>query len=85
MEAAYGLAITLAMLMTTGLLSQYLIFKRIKGFWIVILLLVYLTLEGSFFIANAVKFSHGAWVSLMISVFLMLVFRRLLSPRAHCF
>ena len=67
MEAAYGLAITMAMLMTTYLLSQYLILKRIKGFWIICLLLVYLSLELSFFVANVVKLTHGGWVSLLIS------------------
>jgi len=71
MEAAYGLAITLAMLMTTYLLSQYLILKRIKSFWIILLLIVYLSLELSFFVANVVKFTHGGWVSLMISVFII--------------
>ncbi len=73
MEAAYGLAITLAMLMTTYLLSQYLILKRIKGFWVIILLVVYLSLEFSFFTANVVKFTHGGWVSLLISLVLILI------------
>ena len=73
MEAAYGLAITLAMLMTTYLLSQYLILKRIKSFWVILLLLVYLTVEISFFVANVVKFTHGGWVSLVISVLIMTV------------
>jgi len=73
MEAAYGLAITLAMLMTTYLLSHYLILKRIKSFWIVLLLLVYLSLELSFFVANVVKFTHGGWVSLMICALIMIV------------
>lgn len=73
MEAAYGLAITLAMLMTTYLLSQYLILKRVKTFWIIVLLLVYLALELSFFVANVVKFTHGGWVSLFICSIIILV------------
>jgi KUP system potassium uptake protein len=73
MEAAYGLAITLAMLMTPYLLSQYLILKRVKSFWVILLLLVYLTVEISFFVANVVKFTHGGWVSLVISVLIMTV------------
>jgi KUP system potassium uptake protein len=73
MEAAYGLAITLAMLMTTYLLSQYLITKRVNRFWIGLLLLVYISLEFSFFIANVVKFTHGGWVSLLISIALMTI------------
>ena len=73
MEAAYGLAITLAMLMTTYLLSHYLISKRIKSFYIIVLLLVYLSIEISFFIANVVKFTHGGWVSLLICGLIMVV------------
>jgi KUP system potassium uptake protein len=73
MEAAYGLAITLAMLMTTYLLSHYLISKRIKSFYIIVLLLVYLSIEISFFIANVVKVTHGGWVSLLICGLIMLV------------
>lgn len=73
MEAAYGLAITLAMLMTTYLLSHYLILKRIKSFYIIVLLLVYLSIEISFFIANVVKFTHGGWVSLLICGLIMVV------------
>ncbi len=73
MEAAYGLAITLAMLMTTYLLSQYLILKRVKPYWVILLLVVYLTVEISFFIANVVKFTHGGWVSLVISMIIMAV------------
>lgn len=73
MEAAYGLAITLAMLMTTSLLANYLTFKRIKTAWVLVLLIVYGALEFSFFIANAVKFTHGGWVSLLMSVVIILV------------
>lgn len=73
MEAAYGLAITLAMIMTTGLLANYLTFKRIKTSWVILLLVVYGALELSFFIANAVKFTHGGWVSLLMSVVIIIV------------
>lgn len=73
MEAAYGLAITLAMLMTTYLLSQFLILKRIRTFWVIILLITYLAIELSFFVANVVKFTHGGWVSLVICCFIILV------------
>jgi KUP system potassium uptake protein len=73
MEAAYGLAITLAMLMTTFLLSQYLVLKRVNKVWIVLLLLVYLSLEISFFIANIVKFTHGGWVSLVICIVIIVI------------
>lgn len=67
MEAAYGLAITLTMLMTTILMSYYLYVKRYAPWGIVLFLVVYLLIEGSFLIANLAKFTHGGWVSLLIS------------------
>lgn len=66
MEAAYGLAITLTMLMTTLLMSYYLYTHRTNMWLIVLFLVVYLGIEGSFLIANLLKFTHGGWVSLLI-------------------
>lgn len=66
MEAAYGLAITITMLMTTLLLTFYLITR--KATWMVIapFLVIYLGIELSFLVANLTKFSHGGFVSLII-------------------
>lgn len=66
MEAAYGLSITITMLMTTILLSYYLYIKRLPRWAIACFLMVYLTIEPSFLIANLHKFSHGGWVTLLI-------------------
>ncbi len=66
MEAAYGLAITLTMLMTTLLMAYYLYIKKFNMWGVVLFLVVYLTIEGAFLIANLVKFSHGGWVSILI-------------------
>lgn len=66
MEAAYGLAITLTMLMTTLLMSYYLYAKRYYPWGIVLFLVVYLAIELSFLVANLIKFTHGGWVSLII-------------------
>lgn len=70
MEAAYGLAITLTMLMTTVLLSYWL-YKRVHhraGDWFIVggFLVQYLVVEGAFLVANLIKFPHGGWVSLLI-------------------
>jgi KUP system potassium uptake protein len=76
MQHAYGLAIILTMLMTTTLLTYYLILKRYNPFFIVTCLLVYLFIEGSFLIANLHKFLEGGWITLMIAsilVFVMIV------------
>jgi KUP system potassium uptake protein len=66
MEAAYGLAITLTMLMTTLLMSYYLYTKKYQAWGVVLFLTVYLGIEGSFLVANLIKFPHGGWVSLLI-------------------
>jgi KUP system potassium uptake protein len=66
MEAAYGLSITITMLMTTLLLVNYLRFRRVHMVYIVFFLLVYLSIEGSFLIANLYKFTHGGWLTLLI-------------------
>ena len=66
MEAAYGLAITLCMLATTILFSNYLISKRISPWLIWLFLLSYSSLEIAFLIANLSKFPHGGFVTLII-------------------
>ena len=73
MEAAYGLSITIAMLMTTILLSVYL--KKIKypNYLVVIFLVIYLTIEGIFFTGNMLKFLHGGWVTVVIGLILFTV------------
>ncbi|MEB3387307.1 KUP/HAK/KT family potassium transporter [Flavobacterium psychrophilum] len=67
MEAAYGLAIVLCMIMTTILLTYFMILKRISWFIIAPLILLYLVIEFSFLIANLDKFPHGGYVTLIIA------------------
>ncbi len=73
MEAAYGLSITLTMIMTTLLLSYYLFQQGVYHKLIVLLLIVYLTIEGSFLIANLHKFSHGGWFTILLATVFFLV------------
>lgn len=73
MEGAYGLAISLTVIITTLLLAAYMYLKRVKPIWIVLFMTVYLIIEGSFFIANLSKFTHGGYVSLIIGGLLFLV------------
>ncbi len=73
MEHAYGLAIILCMIMTTILLNFYLIMKRVKLYFIMPLIAIYLAIEISFLIANLKKFSHGGYVTLLIALVLILV------------
>ena len=67
MEAAYGLAIVLCMIMTTTLLGYYMVMKRYNKFLILLVVAVYFTIEFSFLIANMSKFMHGGYVSLIIA------------------
>jgi len=66
MEAAYGLTINLGMLMNTTLFSFYLFTHRVSRQWVLLYLLVYLTVESSFLVANLDKFPHGGYVSFVI-------------------
>ncbi len=79
MEAAYGLAITITMLMTTVLLGFYLRHKGVAK-WIVTLFMVsFLILESVFLVSNMFKFKHGGWYTLLLAGIVcgvMLVWRR---------
>ena len=56
MTAAYGFSITIAMLMTTVLMFFFLRYRQHLPLWLVIIIVsIFLTVETSFFIANAVK------------------------------
>lgn len=78
MEAAYGLAITVTMLMTTVLLTFYLRRRGASRWLCGMFLLFFASLEGVFFIANMFKFMHGGWFTLLIAGavgFVMIVWR----------
>lgn len=67
MEAAYGLAITITMLMTTLLLAFYLHQKRVNRLLVALFALTFLVIEAGFFTANLFKFMHGGWYTLLIA------------------
>ncbi len=68
MEAAYGLSITICMIMTSLLFSYYMFVKRVPIIWIVGYLAVYLTIEFSFLWANLVeKFVEGGVVTIIVA------------------
>ncbi len=66
MEAAYGLAITLTMIMTTILFSYYLYMKRVNLYIVIAFMLLYLFIEGMFLGANLLKFTHGGWFTILV-------------------
>ena len=79
MESAYGLAITVTMLMTTLLISVYLNRIRKKGVLSFLVLGVFGLIEGIFFISSLGKFKHGGYVTVILTLlllFLMLIWYR---------
>lgn len=73
MEAAYGLAIIICMLMTTSLLGMFMATKRFHPAVIFTIIAVYLFIEGAFFIANIDKFNQGGYVSVIITGVLAII------------
>ncbi|MFT3754003.1 MAG: KUP/HAK/KT family potassium transporter [Paludibacter sp.] len=67
MEAAYGLSITITMMMTTMLLFIYLHHLKRNMLFSIPLTIFFLTVEGSFFIANMFKFVHGGFATILIA------------------
>lgn len=70
MEAAYGLSITITMMMTTVLLAFWLLKRRISKFVILGFALVYLSIELGFFSANIIKFFDGGWITIVLAGFI---------------
>ena len=66
MEAAYGLAITITMLMTTLLLGFYLHMHNIPRILSILFVGGYCVIEGIFLAANLSKFMVGGWFTLLI-------------------
>ena len=79
MEAAYGFSITIAMMMTTFLMAYYMHYIKKYSFIIVaLILLIFVTVEASFFIANAAKIKQR-WMFLIFEfgiIFTMYIWYR---------
>ena len=67
MEAAYGLAITITEMMTTFLLTYYLYQKGVNHRLVLMIFMLFLTIESSFLIANLHKFNDGGWFTLLLA------------------
>ena len=73
MEAAYGLAITVTMLMTTLLLSVYLGRVRNKKILSVVMLVVFGAIECVFFVSSLSKFLIGGYITVLIALLILLI------------
>ncbi len=86
MESAYGLAITITMLMTTLLISVYLRKNRGAGLLSWVVLVVFGLIESVFFVSSLGKFAHGGYVTVILTLLLlgiMLIWHRGNAARAH--
>jgi len=73
MEAAYGFSITIAMMMTTVLLSYFMIYRlKWNVVLVIFILLIFGTIELSFFITNVVKIKER-WMFLFFELFIFMV------------
>ena len=70
MEAAYGLSITVTMLMTTVLLVFWLLKKRVNKLIILVFAMTYMSIELGFFSANIIKFFEGGWITVILAGFI---------------
>ena len=73
MEAAFGLAVTLTMLMSTVLIAAYLYSRRVSIVIVILLTALFLTIEITFLVANLIKFEEGGWISMLIGLALIAV------------
>ncbi len=82
MEAAYGLAITLTMMVTTYLLTFFLLYKlKWNKVLVFSLLALFATIEISFFIANIHKFPEGGYITIIISSIYIFIMYSVYSGR----
>ncbi|MBA1392327.1 potassium transporter Kup [Lactobacillus sp. XV13L] len=73
MEAAYGLSITVTMLMTTLLLFEYLGIRKHPLILRLGFLIVFGFIEGMFLISSLTKFMRGGYVTVLIAGFIGII------------
>ncbi|MBP2619677.1 KUP/HAK/KT family potassium transporter [Chryseobacterium jejuense] len=73
MEAAFGLSVTLTMLMSTILINAYLRIKRVPLILNILITGIFLTIELSFLAANLQKVKEGGWITLLLGFSLFAV------------
>jgi KUP system potassium uptake protein len=73
MEAAFGLSVTLTMLMSTVLINFYLHAKRVPMMWVMLITALFLAIELAFLTANLQKVKEGGYITLIIGSILFLI------------
>lgn len=73
MENAYGLAITISMLMMTILFTVYIGVRNRHIIGAVLFAITFFALEGVFFVSSLGKFTIGGYVAIIISLVILLI------------
>ena len=73
MENAYGLAITISMLMMTIMFTVYIGIRHGKKFGALIFAIVFFAIEGVFFVSSLGKFAVGGYVAVILSLAILFV------------
>lgn len=73
MEAAYGLAITVTMLMTTLLLGFWMLHRGVKRGLIITFMTIFILVEGIFLVSNMFKFMRGGWYTILLAAIFFVV------------
>lgn len=73
MAGAYGLVITITMLMTTILLNAWLLTTKHNRFLSELVIAFFLAIEAIFLISNSVKFFEGGYVTFTIACILIMI------------
>ncbi|MDV3308280.1 MAG: KUP/HAK/KT family potassium transporter [Cyclobacteriaceae bacterium] len=81
MQSAYGLAITVDMLMTTSLLVFYYATAKKSVLKSSVIGVSFFAIEGMFLISNLHKFPHGGWFTFVIAFFFYLIMYVLMRAR----
>ncbi len=73
MEAAFGLSVTLTMIMSTLLINFYLRAKRVPIALVSLITGSFICIEMGFLMANLQKIAEGGWITLLIGCVLFMV------------
>jgi KUP system potassium uptake protein len=73
MEGAYGLAITINMLMTTLLLVFYFSTAKHSTYRTIAIGIVFFSVEAMFLVSNLDKFQHGGWFTFLIAMVFFII------------
>ncbi len=73
MTNAYGLALTITMIMTVILLFNYIWYAWHQRFWAIVFLVVFLSIQILFFVSSLNKFMTGGWFTMILTLLILTV------------